>query len=121
MTDVNSSGAQKPNRQDGSLIIGLIIILIGLIFLLRNFDILDLGHRWWALFFLIPVSYLFAEVWRSWRTSGGKFPQQARGSLIGLVTLLVLMFIFLLGLNWGLVWPVFIIIGGLSLLLTGWR
>ena len=105
-------------RSEYPLIVGLGFILLGLLFLLRNFDIITFGRHWWALFFLIPITFLLSEVLHQRKRSQGKFPPEARGSLIGLVTLLTLMVIFLFGLNWGVVWPVFIIIGGLSVLLT---
>ena len=104
-------------RSDSSLFVGLALLIIGTIFLLRNFDLIDLGQRWWACFFLIPISYLLTDIMRRHRDDEGSFPYNAVGSLLGVATLVAVMFIFLFGLGWGTIWPVFIIIGGLSLLL----
>jgi len=104
-----------------SLVLGIGIIVLGIVFLLMNMGIVNLGHRWWSLFFLIPISFLLIDVLRRCKTSGQRLPLEARGSLIGLVTLTVVMFIFLFDLNWGTIWPVFIIIAGLSLILSGWK
>jgi hypothetical protein len=110
------------DRSDGRnryiSIVGLTVTTLGLIFLLRNLDVIRIGHRWWALFFLIPISYLLTNVMHPRRDAGGSFMADMRSSLIGLVTLSAVMLIFLLGLHWGAVWPILIIIGGLSLLLT---
>ncbi len=89
---------------------GVTFIIIGILFLLSNYDIISLGSRWWALFFLIPISFLAQDIWRMRGKPLG-------GSFIGALTLTVIMLIFLLRLHWGVVWPVFIIIGGLAILL----
>src|ERR1700741_307254 len=89
---------------------GLIFIVLGVIFLLRNFDIIDIGHRWWTLFFLLPITYLMTDILQRRKSNQGKIPPEARGSMIGLITLVTVMTIFVLELNWGMVWPVFIII-----------
>jgi len=101
--------AEQNKRDSYSPFIGLAFTVIGLLLLLRNLDVIRIGHRWWALFFLIPIGYLLSDLMH-----GG----QHRRSLIGLVTLVSMMVILLLGLNWAVVWPVFIIIGGLSFLLA---
>jgi cell wall-active antibiotic response 4TMS protein YvqF len=87
----------------------LSIIVVGLILLLRNLEVIRLGHRWWALFFLIPIAYLMSDLLQG---------RQNRRTLIGLVAIISIMVIFLLGVSWSIVWPVFIIIGGLSFLLS---
>jgi len=99
-------------------IVGLTVTILGLIFLLRNLDVIRIGHRWWALFFLIPISYLLTNVMHPKRDAQGSFIAGMRSSLIGLLTLSAVMLIFLLGLNWGVVWPILIVIAGLSLLLA---
>ncbi|TLY32694.1 MAG: hypothetical protein E6K56_02675 [Ignavibacteria bacterium] len=99
-------------------IVGLTVTILGLIFLLRNLDVIRIGNRWWALFFLIPISYLLSNVMHPRKDSQGSFMAGMRSSLIGLVTLSAVMLIFLLGLHWGVVWPILIVIAGLSLLLA---
>jgi hypothetical protein len=100
--------SEGEKRRGYSPFVGLAFTIVGLIFLLHNLDVIRISHRWWALFFLIPISYLLSDLMRG---------RQYRRSLIGLITLVFMMVILLLGLNWGVVWPVFIIIGGLSVLL----
>ena len=112
----------QSKNQDHSIIIGIVIIIIGAIFLLGNFNVIEIGDRWWALFFLIPISFMVSDIWRRRQINQGKIPAAARGSFIGLIILSVVMFAFLLDLDWGVIWPVFIIIGGLSLILNySWK
>jgi uncharacterized protein YqgC (DUF456 family) len=103
------------------LIPGLVMIFLGLLFLLWNFDFLEIGHRWWALFFLIPISFMTADMLHRRRNPSQQGTGASRGSLIGIVTLSSLMVIFLFDMRWSVVWPIFIIIGGLSVLLSGRR
>ncbi len=101
--------ADSERKEGFSPFIGLAIAIIGLILLLRNLDVIRIGHRWWALFFLIPIAYLLSDVVRR---------RENRRSMVGLVTLVALMVIILLGVSWSIMWPIIIIIGGLSLLLA---
>jgi hypothetical protein len=108
------------NRQNYPLIAAIALIIIGAVFLLRNLDIIRLGRNWWALFMLIPIAYSLASAWRRRRESVGKFTPEVRNSLIGAVTLTVVMAIFLFGLSWGAMWPVFLIIGGVAMIFGAW-
>jgi hypothetical protein len=101
--------SEQGRGSNSSTFIGFAFALVGLLLLLHNLEVIRIGHRWWALFFLIPIGYLLSDLGRG---------RQTRRSLIGLVTLLSMMVILLLGLSWAVVWPVFIIIAGLSVLLA---
>lgn len=95
---------------------GMILIGIGAFFLLRNFTDFRLDH-WWALFILIPAFGSFGNLVRTYRHEG-RFTGEARGSLIGGLILTFIAATFLFGWNWGVVWPVFLIIGGVGALLS---
>src|SRR5512140_788630 len=114
MTDQSSE-----RHNESAFPIGIACIVIGAIFLLRNFDIISFGHNWWALFFLIPISFLARDILNRRKASGGARAVEARGSWIGLIMLTTVMVIFLFSLHWGVIWPIFIVLGGLSLLLAG--
>jgi len=107
----------QERRSFNALIPALAFIVIGAIFLLRNFDMLEVGHNWWAFFLLIPIAYSAANFWRFRRASGGTFSPEMRNALIGMISMSFIMCVFLFGWNWGALWPVFLIIGGLSMLL----
>lgn len=104
---------QEDNKRNGQMVAAAALIVIGVIFLMRNFDVVDIGGNWWALFMLIPIGYSLASAWRRRRENAGKFPPEARGALITAATITFVMVIFLFNLNWSAMWPVFLIAGGL--------
>jgi len=61
------------------------------------------------------------EILGEYRKNEGRLTASIRGSLTGLIALVTIMLIFLLHLHWGVMWPVFIIIGGLAILLNAGR
>lgn len=93
------------------------LIVTGAVFLLRNLDILPRGGSWWAWLLLVPLGFLGARILELRERSGGGFPLEARGTLAGFLAIALVMAVFLLDLNWGEVWPVFIILVGVSFLL----
>jgi hypothetical protein len=96
---------------------GLVLIGIGAIFLINNFTDFDLDN-WWALFILIPAFGSLGNFLRAYRKDG-RMSGEARGSLIGSMILFFVTAVFIFGWNWGTIWPVFLIIGGLGALLSG--
>ena len=95
----------------------MILIGIGAFFLLNNFTDFQLNN-WWALFILIPAFGSLGNFMRAYRKDG-RLSGEARGSLIGSMILFFVTSIFLFELDWGTVWPVFLIIGGVGALLSG--
>ena len=106
-----------PSRSFNTLIPALAFIAIGAVFLLRNLELLEFPHNWWAFFFLIPIAYSAANFRRYRQASGGKFSPEMRNALIGLISMTFVMCVFLFDWNWGAIWPVFLIIAGVSMLL----
>lgn len=96
---------------------GVALIVIGGVFLARNFDLIYFGRNWWAFFLLIPLFFTYSTFQRHRQASAGKFTPEVRNAFIGMLSLAFIMCVFLLGLRWHNVWPVFIIIAGVSLLL----
>lgn len=99
----------------GSLWVGITFILIGFFFVLRTAGIVTL-HNWWALFILIPAAGSFSSAVSTYRLKK-KFTRSVAGSIGGGVIILAVALIFLFRLDWVRVWPVFIILVGLSILL----
>lgn len=97
---------------------GVILIAIGVIFLFSNISGFYL-HNWWALFILIPAIGSFGKAWQGYREKG-RLDSDARGGLIGGLILTLVASAFLFNLDWGLIWPLFLIIGGVGALLGGW-
>jgi hypothetical protein len=113
-----TAGAKVPaRRSNGAWIPGLVLIGIGVIFLLSNLTGFELDN-WWALFILIPAFGAFGNAYRVYQ-SQGRLGREGRGSLIGGLVFVFVASIFLLELDWGQVWPVFLILAGLGVLLGG--
>jgi hypothetical protein len=105
------------NEGAGSWLAGAVLIALGLIFLLQNFGLFYL-QNWWALFILIPAFGAFGTAWALYRSNDNRFPIAATGSLVTGVILTLLSLTFLLGLNFSLIWPFFLVLGGLSILVS---
>jgi hypothetical protein len=97
-------------------IAGAALILLGVIFMAQNLGVFYLSN-WWALFILLPAFGSFAAAWNSYQANG-RLTAAGRGSLIGGGILTLIAAVFLFGLDFGLLWPIFLIVGGLVVLLN---
>ncbi|HEY8808364.1 MAG TPA: hypothetical protein VIN70_12365 [Candidatus Limnocylindria bacterium] len=96
----------------GSWLPGLILILLGGIFLAQNYFGSTL-RNWWALFILIPALSTLATAYALWRDG---HPDWATGPFIAGLGFLLLTAAFLLDLPIGQLWPLFLITAGVGLL-----
>ena len=96
---------------------GAFLILLGVIVLLQYMGIRFLAN-WWTLFILIPAFWAFVGAWNIYQDNGRITRGVASSLTIGIL-LTILALSFLLNLEFGLFWPVLLIVGGLVLLLTG--
>jgi hypothetical protein len=94
--------------------LGVALIAIGLLFLVQNYLGYEL-RNWWALFILIPAYGSFTAAWYSWRNHQTGYGA-ASSFTMGIVFTAVAA-IFLLDLPWSRVWPIFIILAGIGMLL----
>jgi hypothetical protein len=94
------------------------LIIVGGVFLLRNLDLLPIYHsNWWGLLLLVPLIFLGARILELRSKNGGALPASARGPVTGFLCVAMVMVIFLFDLDWGEVWPLFIILIGVSFLI----
>ena len=89
MSDATPSQASS---RYGAWIPGLVLIGLGVVFLIQNYLGREI-HNWWALFILIPVFFMLERGYASLQAGRSA---EAIGQL----------------------WPIFLIIGGLSLLFS---
>ena len=94
---------------------GIILIIVGLVFLLRELNVLELNN-WWALFMLIPVVSLLNNAWSAFRAhermTQGSLRSLSWAFLIGLIAA-----VFLFDLDWDFIWPVMLIGFGLNMVI----
>lgn len=95
---------------------GAWLIGLGVFFLLTTFTGLRM-HNWWAAFLFIPAFGSLGGFLRAYQKDG--FSNEARGSLIGAMFFFTLAATFIFGLSWSMIWPVFLIIGGVAALTAG--
>jgi hypothetical protein len=102
---------------------GLVVIAVGVVFLLRNFGIslpfMQL-HNWWALFILVGAVPSLGYALQRYRATG-KVDQGVLHCLLSAVAVIMVALFFLLDLSWELWWPLFVIYGGLWMLVKGRR
>lgn len=117
----SSLNIQKPSvtspRRHGAWF-GIILILAGMIIFAQQAGWLGPRFNWWALFILIPAFGSLTGTYYAVRASG-KFNAAARSSLGSALILFTLTFIFLLGLDWAVWWPLMVIAPGFAILLNG--
>ncbi len=116
---------QSPDRQEkkpprSAWIAGGVLILIGINFIIRNVTGL-VFDTWWALFILIPALGSLVTAWQMYERNDRRFTAASRGPLVGGIILLAVTAILLFKLDWGIVWPFFIILVGLGVLFSAFE
>lgn len=96
---------------------GLILIGIGLFFLLSNVANFSL-HNWWALFILVPGLSKLIHAGQLYREHG-RFNHRVRQAFTWSIILILVACTFLFSWSWGAIWPLFLVVIGLGVLLSG--
>lgn len=110
--------AAQSRRLSWSDVAGGALLFVGLMFITIN--LLGVGRleNWWGLFIVLPGLLFVGMGWQA-REGNGRIPVLARFSLgLGLVVVTVAV-MFLLNLNWGIWWPLMIVMPGAALWLVG--
>ncbi|WP_276954465.1 hypothetical protein [Allomeiothermus silvanus] len=103
----------EKSKQNSSWIGGLVLIATGLIFLWQNLTGWSLGN-WWAFFILIPALGAF---WAGYNLArqDGFWSRRAVATTWGGAFPLLVALIFLFNMDWGRVWPLFLILAGVGI------
>lgn len=109
---------EKEKKFSSKIAVGIVLILVGIFIILQNFNILNLTN-WWALFILIPASASFYSAWNNYQHAGRKLNKKAYGAIIGGLILTAITIVFLFNLDFGKMWPIFIVLAGIGILTEG--
>jgi hypothetical protein len=102
----------------GPSIGGVVLVVLGLVLLGQNMG-LQVPQRWWALLLLIPAIGSLVAAIRAYR--GGEDGRDALFGLIAAVIFTVLALALFFGVEWGILWPVALILVGAGLIFRSWR
>jgi hypothetical protein len=119
MTDNETgSGASAAVRPGHRIVPALLVVGVGVIFLCGNLGVqlpfFDWAN-WWAWFILAGAAWPLSEAWARYRAVGAVDGAVAQ-SLLGALAIVIVAMIFILGLSWAKWWPLFVIYGGLCML-----
>lgn len=117
--DSKPANIEKRIRSHGneSWLIGIILVLLGVVFLLQNMTGFSLDN-WWALFILIPAFKSFSRGWQAIQETGGTITSRARGNFLEALVLIIVTTILLFDLDWVIFGPYLLIAAGVALLLN---
>lgn len=105
-----------PSRS-GGWIFGILLIILGGIFLLQNTGIYNLPLKnWWALFILLPALGTLESAWRAYSGAGNQLTPAAIGSLMVGMMFLLITLAFLFDISWIFFGPVLLILVGLGII-----
>ncbi len=111
--------SDQPRRRSGAALAGLILMALGATFLLQALGWLGPNFNWWAIFILIPALSALWAAGVAFSRGGNRFNAGVRGSLGGGLIILAVALMFLLGLDWGVWWPLMLIVPGLAIFING--
>lgn len=116
---MNNEASSQPGRNiEWRVVPAVVVIAIGTLFLLNNlgYPLWFFFHgNWWALFILIGAIPPFTRVYEIYRAQGKLDAEGVHSLLAGSAVVLVAV-MFLAGLDWTTWWPLFVILGGLFML-----
>lgn len=110
-----SPSQPPPTNRTGGITLGVILVGIGVIFLLQNLGWFYFNN-WWALFILLGTAGAWGNAWKLYQKNGQRITKGVVGAFMGGIFPLIVALIFLFDLNWGDVWPVFLIAAGIAVL-----
>ena len=105
-----------PSRA-GTWAAGVVLILLGGMFLMRNMGTFDFPLKnWWALFIFIPAIGAFETAMRLYRHAENQFTIRVRSSFFLGCLLVLVALAFLLNISWTFFGPILIILTGVAIL-----
>ncbi len=93
----------------------VVLIGLGVLFLLAQFDVLDLSGNWWAIFIAFPAIAMLYNAYTGY-TRAGTITDEVRKNVAGGAMVATVAIIAFTG-EWGRLWPLFLIVPGVLWLL----
>ena len=117
--DIDTDGeTRKGPAGRNNLWWGILLIILGSVFLLQRMGLLGRTFNWWALFIFIPaVGSLTSAIYAIQRS--GHFNRAARSSLGGALVVGTVATLLMFDMDWSIWWPLMIIVPGFSVFLSG--
>ncbi len=107
---------EPPSANRASSVVGGIVLIgLGVIFLLQNYGLFFIGN-WWALFILLGTAAAWGGALHVYQNNGQRLTQAVLGPFFGGMFPLAVALIFLFDLDWGTMWPIFLVIAGVAVL-----
>ncbi len=108
-------GGEFMNNQTNRVTSALVLIGLGVVFLLAQTGLLSLSGNWWAIFIALPAVVMLYNAYSSYQKAGEVTGEVRRnisgGAIIGTVAIIALTG------QWGTLWPLFLIVPGVMMLL----
>jgi hypothetical protein len=98
------------------LFAGLVLVVIGVLYLLQETEILPSLTNWWALFLLLPALGMISAALGAFQGNGHHWTSAVVLPFLGGLLMVGLTAVFYFGLNLSWLWPLFLIAGGLLLI-----
>lgn len=112
--DTNKQDRVGWGFQNNNWALGIALILVGGLFLLDTFNIMNINMtNWWAIFILIPGLNMAVSGWRQYQRDGST---SSRNSGFWGLVLIIVAFTFFFNITWNFVFPAVLIAGGIYLL-----
>ena len=108
-------GGGMMDNQNSRVTGAIVLIGLGVVFLLAQSGLLSLSGNWWAIFIALPAAMLLYNAYTAYQRAGEMTPE-VRRNLTGGVTVGTVAVIALTG-QWGTLWPLFLIVPGVMMLL----
>lgn len=108
-------------RADGGsrglgLLAGLVLVVIGVMYLLQETEVLPSLTNWWALFLLLPALGMLSAALGAFQRNGHRVTSAVVLPLLGGLLMVGLTVVLYFGLSLGWLWSLVLIAGGLLLI-----
>ncbi len=104
-------------RSGNRLFFGLVLVIVGIVFLLEQVGNFSL-RNWWALFILIPAFGSFTTAWYAYQRHR-RVNEGVRSGVGGGMIVLTVACLFLFNLDWRVWWPMMVLVPAVVILSNG--